>query len=58
VTISEEGRRLLAERLMKLTPSTMSALFTNARFDDVDSWVAAFERRVGDIAHRPPCRAT
>jgi hypothetical protein len=55
ITISEEGRHLLADRLTKLTKSQLTALFTSARFDDVDRWVAAFERRVDAIAHRPPC---
>jgi hypothetical protein len=55
IAISEEGRRLLADRLTKLTASQLTALFTNARFYDVDRWVAAFERRVDAIAHRPPC---
>ena len=55
VSVSEEGRRLLSDRLTKVTTSQLTALFTNARFDDVDRWVAAFERRVDAIAHRPPC---
>lgn len=55
VSISEEGRRLLADRLTKVTASQLTALFTTARFDTVDRWVAAFERRVDAIAHRPPC---
>jgi len=58
VSVSEEGRRILADRLIKLTASQLTALFTNARFDDVDGWVAAFERRVDAIAHRPPCPST
>ena len=55
VSVSEEGRRLLADRLLKLTRPQLTALFTNARFDDVDRWVAAFDRRVDAIARRPPC---
>jgi hypothetical protein len=58
VSVSEEGRRLLSERLTTLTTSQLTALFTSARFDDVDGWVAAFERRVAQIAHRPPCPST
>ena len=57
VRVSEEGRRLLSDRLARLTASQLTALFTEARFDDVDRWVAAFERRVEAIAHRPPCPA-
>lgn len=57
VSVSEEGRRLLSDRLTRLTPSQLTALFTEARFDNVDGWVAAFNRRVDAIAHRPPCPA-
>jgi hypothetical protein len=55
VSISEEGRRLLADRLQRLTTPQLTALFTNARFDNVDRWVAAFGHRVDAIARRPPC---
>jgi hypothetical protein len=55
VRVSEEGRRLFSNRLARLTPSHLTALFFNAHFDDVDRWVAAFERRADAIAHRPPC---
>jgi hypothetical protein len=58
ISVSEEGRRLLSDRLAAVTTSQLKALFTNARFDDVDRWVAAFERRVDAIAHRPPCPST
>ena len=58
VNVSEDGRRLLADRLLKLTPPQLTALFTYARFDDVDRWVAAFGRRVDAIARRPPCAST
>jgi hypothetical protein len=54
-SVSEEGRRLLSDRLTNLTPSRVTALFTYAHFEDVDRWVAAFARRVDAIAHRPPC---
>jgi hypothetical protein len=53
--ISEEGRRLLASRLVRLTRPQVTALFADAGFDQVADWVAAFERRVDAIAHRPPC---
>jgi hypothetical protein len=55
VSISEEGRRLLANRLLQLTPPRLTALFTYARLDDVERWVEAFARRVDAIARRPPC---
>ena len=58
VSVSEEGRRLLAGRLLQLTRPQVTALFTNARFDDVDGWVAAFGRRVDAVARRPPCPST
>jgi hypothetical protein len=55
VTISEEGRRVLADRLTKLSDAQVKALFSEARFENVDGWAASFERRVNAIAHRPPC---
>jgi hypothetical protein len=55
VRVSEEGRRLLSDRLERLTASSLTALFTNAHFDDVERWVAAFVRRAEAITHRPPC---
>jgi hypothetical protein len=56
-TISEAGRRLLADRLARMTTARIQQVFAGARFDDVDRWVAAFERRAGAIARRPPCPA-
>jgi hypothetical protein len=58
VRISEEGRRLLADRLLKLTKPQMQAILNDARFENVDGWVAAFERRIDAIARRPPCPST
>jgi hypothetical protein len=58
VRISEEGRRLLASRLLALTRPQVTALFAGAQFHDVERWVAAFERRVDAIARRPPCPTT
>jgi len=55
VGISEAGRRLLTDRLLTMTTPRVTELFANARFDDVDGWVAAFRRRVDAIARRPPC---
>jgi hypothetical protein len=55
VRISEPGRRLLVDRLMTLTSGDVAALFTNAGFDEVAGWVAAFQHRVAVIAERPPC---
>jgi len=63
--IGEEGRRFLAERLTRLTPEQMRALFVGARFPDYErhsgggrdpqAWVAAFQDKVRQIADRPPC---
>jgi len=55
VGISEEGRRLLANRLTRLTAAELAALFADAGFDDPLAWVAAFEQRADAVAHRPPC---
>ena len=58
VTISEEGRRLLADRLRQLSAQQIETLFTSAGFDDVSEWVATFQDRVRQIAEHPGCRAT
>jgi hypothetical protein len=67
-TISEEGRRFLAERLAKLSDRQITDLFTTSRFDDpvglwrrtatITDWVSAFKERVRQIADGPPCRST
>jgi hypothetical protein len=49
VSISDEGRRFLAVRLRQLDAPRIRTLFEYARFDDVEAWVAAFERRVAEI---------
>jgi len=53
--ISEEGRRLLGDRLKQLSPRQVETLFTAAGFDDVPKWVAAFQERVRQISERAPC---
>jgi len=58
VAISEGGRRLLADRLGKLSKTQIETLFTAAGFEDVPSWVSAFEDRVGQIVKHPGCPAT
>lgn len=55
VRISEEGRRLLGDRLAQLSRTQINALFVAAGFDDVDRWVAAFQDKVRQIADRSPC---
>lgn len=64
-TLSEEGRLFLAQRLGQLSEAQISDLFAGARFPEfrrggvashpLDAWVAAFLRRVREIADRPPC---
>jgi hypothetical protein len=56
--ISEGGRRLLADRLRKLSAAQIETLFTAAGFEDVPGWTAAFQYRVRQIADRPACPAT
>ena len=60
-TISEEGRRLLADRLTKLSEEQIRALFLGARFPDADgytysgdvaAWVKTFQDKVRLIADR------
>ena len=55
VQISEAGRRLLATKLLKLGESGARAIFSAAEFEDVEEWVAAFNRRVDAIARHAPC---
>lgn len=58
VEISDEGRRLLGERLRQIPRDQIAALFTVAGFDHVPEWVAAFEEKVEQIVNRPACPAT
>jgi hypothetical protein len=63
--ISEEGRRLLANSLVKLSDRQLTDLFTSARFDDplgvfrrssaIADWVRAFKARVRQVAEGAPC---
>lgn len=56
VEISEAGRRLLSERLSRLTRAQIERLFREARFPgDAGAWVEAFERKAADIASRAGC---
>jgi hypothetical protein len=55
VIITEEGRRLLGDRLRQLSTSQIEALFRSAGFHDVSQWTSAFEEKVRQIAERPPC---
>lgn len=65
VRISEDGRRLLAGLMRRLSERQIRDLFAGARFAqfhrptepgaDLSNWVRAFQRKVGEIADRPPC---
>lgn len=55
VRISEEGRRLLGDRLRQLSKAQIEALFTAAGFRDVPQWVAAFEEKVRSVSVRSSC---
>ena len=55
VAISEEGRRLLGDRLRQITPKQIETLFTSAGFDDVPAWTAIFQDRVRQIVDRAAC---
>jgi len=57
-TISEGGRRLLADRLRQLSRAQIETLFSASGFEDVPAWAAAFQYRVRQIADRQPCPAT
>ena len=65
VSISEGGRRFLADRLTALSRAQVHALFAGARFDhfangsresgDLDAWTDTFAARVGAVAAAGPC---
>jgi hypothetical protein len=55
VTISEQGRQLLADRLLQLGESRTREILSAAGFEPLDEWVAAFNRRVETIARHQPC---
>jgi hypothetical protein len=65
VRVTEEGRRFLAEKLGRLSERQVRDLFAGARFAefhsraepgaDVTGWVRVFQRKVREIADRPPC---
>ena len=62
VEISEEGRKLLADRLGALTREQITALFRSSNFPDAETgrpgaadvspWVETFQRKVGEITSR------
>lgn len=58
-TISEKGRRFLADRLTRLTGAQIATLFRAARFDrhsgTIDEWTALFKEKVRLIASGPAC---
>jgi len=64
-TISEGGRRFLADELKQLRAQQVRDLFVSSDFTvfaksshtgrDVENWVAAFDDKVRQITDRPPC---
>ena len=53
VTLSDGGRRLLVDRLIKLSPAHLRTLFLEAKFPgDVEEWVNVFRQRIDEIAAR------
>ena len=58
VRISEEGRRLLGDRLAQLSTAQISGLFTAAGFPDAQGWVAAFEEKVRQVSAPAHCPAS
>jgi hypothetical protein len=56
--ISEEGRRLLGDRLRQLRHSQIESLFASAGVEDARAWTAAFQDKVRQIADRPSCPTT
>ena len=58
IALSEEGRRLLGDRLRRISAKQIDTLFTTAGFDDVPSWSAIFQDRVRQIVDRPACPAS
>jgi len=57
VAISEDGRRLLGERLRQLSGDQIGDLFSAAGLTNVREWVSAFQDKVRQIVARPPCPA-
>lgn len=55
VAISEDGRRLLGERIRQLSPAHLETLFAIAKLDNVAEWVSAFQEKVQQIVNRPSC---
>ena len=58
IAITEDGRRLLADRLRQLSPKQIEALFAAAGLEDIPAWTSVFQDRVRQIADRPACPAT
>lgn len=57
VAISDEGRRLLGDRLRQISAKQIETLFSAAGFDDVSEWTVVFQDRVRQIVDRPACPA-
>jgi hypothetical protein len=57
VTITDEGRALLGNRLKQLSPTQIDTLFREGGFEDVSRWTSAFQEKVRQIVERAPCKA-
>ena len=61
VTISDAGRRFLADPLARLSDQQIAGLFRGARFDarhgSVNDWTQAFKARVAQLHDGSPCPA-
>ena len=55
VQISEEGRRLVGDRLKGLSRAQTEQLFTVAQLDNVPQWTDVFQDKVRQIVERQPC---
>jgi hypothetical protein len=55
VQISEDGRRLLGNRLRALSAAQIHDLFESAGLDDLSRWTEAFQDKVRQIVDRQPC---
>ena len=64
ITISEDGRRMIAGKLRQLSEAQIQTIFNTAGFPDpatgeangnVAAWVKAFKDKVRQIDDRPSC---
>jgi hypothetical protein len=53
--ITESGRQFAVRLLSQLSSRQLAALFAGAGFDNVPSWVAAFQHKVAQLSAAGPC---